>query len=124
MPNRRMCLCLSVARAGVEPAESPRFELGRFASLRTGLSLSVPDRIRSDVLLRDTPGERSAAPRGRVVFAVAQVGFEPTASLSLNQGGLPVAYRAVFEAGVKPARAALSPQTRSRAAMPLAYLGQ
>ena len=26
--------------------------------------------------------------------AVAQVGFEPTASLVLSQGGLPVAYRA------------------------------
>ena len=25
---------------------------------------------------------------------IAQVGFEPTASLSLNQGGLPIAYRA------------------------------
>jgi hypothetical protein len=36
-----------------------------------------------------------AAPRGRRYFlAVAQVGFEPTASLVLSQGGLPVAYRA------------------------------
>jgi hypothetical protein len=35
-------------------------------------------------------------------FAVAQVGFEPTASLVLSQGGLPIAYRAA------------SAQTRSR----------
>ena len=35
-----------------------------------------------------------AAPRGRIVVRVAQVGVEPTASLVLSQGGLPVAYRA------------------------------
>jgi hypothetical protein len=34
-----------------------------------------------------------AALQGRDV-SVAQVGFEPTASLVLSQGGLPVAYRA------------------------------
>ena len=34
--------------------------------------------------------------RHRVVFRVAQVGLEPTASLSLSQGGLPIAYRAVL----------------------------
>ena len=37
-----------------------------------------------------------AAPRGRIVFRVAQVGLEPTASLVLSQGGLPIAYRAVL----------------------------
>ena len=37
-----------------------------------------------------------AAPRGRVI-RVAQVGLEPTASLVLSQGGLPIAYRAVVE---------------------------
>src|ERR1700720_1291223 len=31
----------------------------------------------------------------RAFFTMAQVGFEPTASLGLNEGGLPVAYRAV-----------------------------
>ena len=36
-----------------------------------------------------------AAPRGRIVLRVAQVGLEPTASLVLSQGGLPIAYRAV-----------------------------
>ena len=30
-------------------------------------------------------------------FSVAQVGVEPTASLVLSQGGLPVAYRAVVD---------------------------
>ena len=40
--------------------------------------------------------------------AVARVGVEPTASLVLSQGGLPVAYRAVVvfavpRAGVEPA---------------------
>jgi hypothetical protein len=43
-----------------------------------------------------------AAPRGQCCFAIAQVGFEPTASLVLSQGGLPIAYRAA------------SAQTRSR----------
>ena len=47
-----------------------------------------------------------AAPRGRIVARVAQVGVEPTASLVLNQGGLPIAYRAVVSvprAGLEPA---------------------
>src|SRR6476620_5359025 len=36
-----------------------------------------------------------AALRGRMdLLSVAQVGIEPTASLVLSQGGLPVAYRA------------------------------
>ena len=35
-----------------------------------------------------------AAPRGRCHLKVAQVGFEPTASLVLSQSGLPIAYRA------------------------------
>ena len=38
---------------------------------------------------------------------MAQVGVEPTASLVLSQGGLPIAYRAVLtdvpKAGVEPA---------------------
>src|SRR5206468_2773344 len=33
-----------------------------------------------------------AAPRGQI--SVAQVGAEPTASLGLSKGGLPIAYRA------------------------------
>jgi hypothetical protein len=43
MPNRRVAG--AVARVGVEPTDaSPRFELGRFAGLRTVPS-SVPDGI-------------------------------------------------------------------------------
>ena len=34
---------------------------------------------------------------GSDCFAVARVGVEPTASLVLSQGGLPVAYRAVVD---------------------------
>lgn len=38
---------------------------------------------------------------------MAQVGLEPTASVVLSQGGLPIAYRAVLthvpKAGVEPA---------------------
>jgi hypothetical protein len=59
-----------------------------------------------------------AAPRGQSFVAVAQVGLEPTASLVLSQGGLPIAYRAVqrmcprWESnpqtlGFKPSRSAL-----------------
>ena len=36
-----------------------------------------------------------AAPRGQCLLQMAQVGLEPTASLVLSQGGLPIAYRAV-----------------------------
>jgi hypothetical protein len=35
---------------------------------------------------------------------VAQVGFEPTASLGLSKGGLPVAYRAVDRSGRRGGR--------------------
>ncbi len=44
---------------------------------------------------------------------VAQVGFEPTASLVLSQGGLPIAYRAVMtdvpRAGLEPANTQFKP---------------
>ena len=51
-----------------------------------------------------------AAPRGRVVLRVAQVGLEPTASLVLSQGGLPIAYRAVVELRQYPEQES-NPQT-------------
>ena len=38
----------------------------------------------------------------RMMFAVARVGFEPTASLVLSQSGLPIAYRAVIEMSGAP----------------------
>ena len=44
--------------------------------------------------------------RHPVAPAVAQVGFEPTASLVLSQGGLPIAYRA---------SCVIRPQRRTRA---------
>ena len=60
---------VEVAREGVEPSKSRTFEIRRFAGLRT-------------------------AP-----LSVAQVGLEPTASLVLSQGGLPIAYRAIWNSG-------------------------
>ena len=50
-----------------------------------------------------------AAPRGQ--SSVAQVGVEPTASLVLSEGGLPIAYRAdpVPGAGVEPTPAGSEP---------------
>ena len=117
-----------VARAGVEPAVTkvrapPRSGgRGRFADLRTapclllcsagrpalgsavlpGVSISALDGIWTRDLLRDrqasTPGCST-----RASIKVAQVGVEPTASLVLSQGGLPVAYRAaVAPDGVEP----------------------
>ena len=71
---------------------------------------SVPDRIRTDDLLRDrqasTPdcstrtgiqaeSETPTAVRSCLPLSeVARVGLEPTAFLVLSQGGLPIAYRA------------------------------
>jgi hypothetical protein len=64
-----------------------------------------------------------AAPRGQSFNSVAQVGLEPTASLVLNRGGLPIAYRAEI---AKCPRWESNPQTLgfkpSRSAE-LAYLG-
>ena len=62
-----------------------------------------------------------AAPRGRSLFSVAQVGFEPTASLVLCRGGLPIAYRAACaQTRIRTSnRAGLS-----RAALPVGVPGQ
>jgi hypothetical protein len=85
---------------------SPRFELGRFAGLRI-----VPFHVLRSGPIRSDPappmgfeptistltGWRAlrAAPRGRSsTLRMAQEGFEPSASLGLNESGLPVAYRA------------------------------
>ena len=73
-----------------------RFELRRFASLRTAPFHSALS-TRFELAISCVTGRRAlrAAPRGHCVFhPVAQVGVEPTASLVLSQGGLPVAYRA------------------------------
>jgi hypothetical protein len=64
---------------------SPRFELGRFAGLRTVLCRASP--MGFEPMISTLTGWRAlqAAPRGQ--NAVAQVGVEPTASLVLNEGG-------------------------------------
>ena len=99
MPNRRM-----LSSTGGSRTHRPRrFELRRFASLRTARIKASP--IGFEPTISTVTGWRAllAALRGRV--SVAQVGIEPTASLVLSQGGLPVAYRAmrVPQAGVEPA---------------------
>ncbi len=84
-PHRYRKPNCEVAREGVEPSESRMFEIRRFASLRT-------------------------AP-----LSVAQVGFEPTASLVLSQSGLPVAYRAIkWSTGESNPDLLLAKQTSSR----------
>ena len=61
-------------------------------------------------LLESLTGWRAlrAAPRGPIPARMAQEGFEPSASLGLNESGLPVAYRAV---GAKPIRTFWFPRT-------------
>ena len=54
---------------------------------------------------------------------MAQVGVEPTASLVLSQGGLPVAYRAVFSFSAQNRSRTCKRLGLSQAALPLAYLG-
>ena len=83
-----------------------RFELRRFAGLRT-----VPDqRPRWDLnprLHRDRVASIPGCSARTYFFPIAQVGLEPTASLVLSQGGLPIAYRAMCglmpRAGFEPA---------------------
>ena len=108
MPNRRVS---SSGTGGSRTRRSPRFELGRFASLRTAPGLSqapstgFEPRAPRPAWSSCVTGRRAlqAAPRGHVHVQVAQVGVEPTASLVLSQGGLPVAYRAeVVPDGVEP----------------------
>ena len=106
MPNRR--IFRSMAQAGFEPA------------VHQGLSLAaLPDSVPClhfkaspagfEPAISTVTGSRAlqAAPRGRWFVSVAQVGLEPTASLVLSQGGLPIAYRAMFQpmpkAGFEPA---------------------
>ena len=89
MPNRRM----SVARVGVEPAGREGLS---FAALPVCVPRCEASPIGFEPTISTVTGWRAlrATLRGRV--SVAQVGIEPTASLVLSQGGLPVAYRATF----------------------------
>ncbi len=92
MPSRRM---LSVAQAGLEPAGHQGLSLAALPVCVPRHFPSALDGIWTRDLLRDrqasTPG---CSTRACVLISVAQVGLEPTASLVLSQGGLPVAYRA------------------------------
>ena len=105
---------------------SPRFELGRFTCLRT-----APNRQASPVGLEPTistvTGWRAllAALRGRDVYvAVAQVGVEPTASLVLSQGGLPITYRAVCRCSTQSRSRTCKHSGLSRVALPVGVSGR
>jgi hypothetical protein len=65
-----------------------------------------------------------AAPRGRIAQSVAQVGVEPTASLVLSQGGLPVAYRAVLSSSAQRRIRTCNHPGLSRIALPLGVPGR
>ena len=89
MPSRRI---LPVARVGVEPTISHQ------GLSLVALPVCVPccraSPMGFEPMISTVTGWRAlqAAPRGRM--SVAQVGVEPTASLGLSKGGLPIAYRA------------------------------
>ena len=122
MPNRRKLLFASSTDGSRTHKRSRRFELRRFAGLRTVLSCPASP-MGFEPTISCVTGRRAlrAAPRGRIVMSVAQVGLEPTASLVLSQGGLPVAYRAAW----CPERES-NPQTlgfRPSHSASLAYLG-
>ncbi len=55
---------------------------------------------------------------------VAQVGFEPTASLVLSQGGLPVAYRAVLSISAQRRIRTCNHPGLSRIALPVGVPGR
>jgi hypothetical protein len=101
---------VSEARVGIEPTDDHQgLSLVALPSLRTVPS-SVPDGIRTHDLHRDRV---ASTPGCSTRTKVAQVGFEPTASLGLSKGGLPVAYRAIASsvpgAGVEPTSAGSEP---------------
>ena len=56
-------------------------------------------------------------------MSVAQVGLEPTASLVLSQGGLPIAYRAIFSVSAQNRTRTCKRPGLSRAALPLGVSG-
>ena len=64
-----------------------------------------------------------AAPRGRVI-RVAQVGLEPTASLVLSQGGLPIAYRAICHFSTQSRNRTRKHPGLSRTALPVGVPGR
>ena len=102
--------------------QSRRFELRRFAFLRTTPSFAQTPSTGFGPAISCVTGRRAlrTAPRGQQTIAVAQVGVEPTASLVLSQGGLPVAYRAE---GARSGIRTHKHRGLSRAALPFAYPG-
>lgn len=78
-----------------EPNSKNQYEYGiwflKFGS--SGPLRSVPDGIRTHDLHRDKVASTPDCST-RTNISVAQVGVEPTASLGLSKGGLPIAYRA------------------------------
>ena len=96
--------CFQVAQAGVEPADHQGLSLAALPICVPLASFCVPWHTAPSTgfepAISCVTGRRAlqAAPRGRIV-PVAKVGVEPTASLVLSQGGLPVAYRAVCPGG-------------------------
>ena len=120
--------CCFSSTGGSRTHRTRRFELRRFARLRT-----VPcQRPRWDLnprLHRDRVASIPGCSARTYLCQIAQVGLEPTASLVLSEGGLPIAYRAMFslipKAGVEPADARPSLQpTLSRAAQPIGVPGR
>lgn len=77
MPNRRKSLFASSTDGSRTHRRSRRFELRRFAGLRTVLSCPASP-MGFEPTISCVTGRRAlrAAPRGRVVMSVAQVGLE------------------------------------------------
>ena len=124
MPNRRKLLFASSTDGSRTHRHSRRFELRRFAGLRTVLSWPASP-MGFEPTISCVTGRRAlrAAPRGQIVMSVAQVGLEPTASLVLSQGGLPIAYRADRFCGAQSRTRTCNRAGLSRAALPVGVSG-
>ena len=109
---RSTALPRNCGTSGSRTHRSPRFELGRFAGLRTVLSFlthSAPPMGFEPTISTLTGWRAQPDCSARALFlrfrisdfvlhqVVAQEGFEPSASLVLSKSGLPVAYRASFQ---------------------------
>ncbi len=128
MPNRRVLFSASSTDGSRTHKRSRRFELRRFTGLRTVLSQRPrrdlnPGTDRRLVLHRDRVASTPDCSTRACVFPVAQVGLEPTASLVLSQGGLPIAYRAVSFASAQSRTRTCTRAGLSRAALPVGVSG-
>ena len=87
------CLRSQACSLGCEGIEPLVIHLAYF--LTTALQAAVRNTTRGRLETSDLRPEGCIFPQASGLNPqVAQVGFEPTASLGLSQGGLPVAYRA------------------------------